>query len=90
MFSLGATLFLLLMGYPPFQGETETELMDHTVNDSIVYIEEDWARVSSDALMLVKNMLAKDPQKRLSMKEVISFPWVRSPPRVHPSQSTHR
>ena len=55
------------MGYPPFQGATEAELMDHTVNLPVQYIAEDWAALSPDALLLVKNMLAKNPEQRPSM-----------------------
>lgn len=80
MYSLGVTLFILLMGYSPFQGETATELLRQTVSDRIEYIESDWSVVSSDAMLLVKNMLAKNPEERLSIDEVLSFPWVLNPP----------
>lgn len=82
MFSLGVTLFFLLMGYPPFQGASEAELMDHTVNRPVQYIAEDWAELSADALLLVKNMLAKNPEQRPSMEEVLAFDWVKHPPSV--------
>ena len=68
------------MGYSPFQGETATELLRQTVSDRIEYIESDWSVVSSDAMLLVKNMLAKNPEERLSIDEVLSFPWVMNPP----------
>ena len=80
MYSLGVTLFILLMGYSPFQGETATELLRQTVSDRVEYIESDWSVVSSDAMILVKNMLAKNPEERLSIDEVLSFPWVINPP----------
>lgn len=82
MFSLGVTLFFLLMGYPPFQGASEAELMEHTVNCPVQYIAEDWADLSADALLLVKNMLAKNPAQRPSMEEVLAFDWVKHPPSV--------
>lgn len=68
------------MGYSPFQGETATELLRQTVSDRVEYIESDWSVVSSDAMILVKNMLAKNPEERLSIEEVLSFPWVMNPP----------
>lgn len=70
------------MGYPPFQGATEAELLDQTVNHPVQYIAEDWAELSSDALLLVKNMLAKNPEQRPSMEEVLAFDWVKHPPKV--------
>lgn len=82
MYSLGVTLFLLLMGYPPFAGRSTEELLYKTVHQRVEYIEEDWKDISADALLLVKNMLAKNPEERLSMKEVLEFPWVNSASRV--------
>ena len=68
------------MGYPPFQADSPSELLNLTVSERIDYKEEDWETVSSDALLLVKNMLAKNPDERLSIEEVINFPWVNHPP----------
>ena len=68
------------MGYPPHNGETATELLRQTVHDRIEYDESDWSTISSDALLLVKNMLSKNPEERLSIEEVLSFPWVTNPP----------
>lgn len=70
------------MGYPPFEGNSSDELLHKTVNDRIEYNEEDWEGVSTDALLLVKNMLAKNPEERLSIEEVLSFPWVSKPCKV--------
>ena len=56
------------MGYPPFEGNSSDELLHKTVNDRIEYNEEDWEGVSTDALLLVKNMLAKNPEERLSIE----------------------
>ena len=39
MYSLGVTLFILLMGYPPFSGETQSELLHQTVHDRVKYEE---------------------------------------------------
>ena len=80
MYSLGVTLFILLMGHSPYQGDTATELLRRTVYDRIEYRPTDWSVLSEDAMILVKNMLAKNPDERLSIDEVLSFPWVTNPP----------
>ena len=80
VYSLGVTLFIMLMGYPPFSSDSAPDLLHRTVHDRIEYNPSDWETVSEDALLLVKNMLAKNPQERLSIREVLSFPWVTNPP----------
>ena len=80
MYSLGVTLFILLMGYSPYQGDTATELLRRTVYDRIEYRPTDWSVLSEDVMILVMNMLAKNPDERLSIDEVLSFPWVTNPP----------
>ena len=82
MYSLGVTLFILLVGYPPFQGRTVEELMEQTLYQRVVYDEKDWKDISPDALLLVKNMLAKNPEERISLEEVLAFSWVSKPPKV--------
>lgn len=74
---------MLLMGYPPFEGDSTEDLLYKTVHDPVVYNEEDWSEISSDALLLVKNMLAKNPEERLSVNEVLSFSWVSNPTKVN-------
>lgn len=51
-----------------------------TCNHRIEFNMEDWSSVSEDALLLVKNMLAKNPEQRVTMKEVLEFNWVNHPP----------
>lgn len=68
------------MGYPPFSGDSQSELLHRTVHERVHYEEADWEAVSADALILVKNMLCKNPDERISIQDVLSFPWVTNPP----------
>ena len=68
------------MGYPPYQSDNQMELLEMTCKERVRYDEEDWSCISEDALLLVKNMPAKNPEERLSMKEVLEFRWVNHPP----------
>ena len=90
MYSLGVTLYTLLVGYPPFVGRTAEEILQETVNKPTHYIEEDWDSISDDALLLVKGMLAKNPTDRYSMKEVMSCRWVTHPPLCGMKDNTKR
>ena len=75
-------LYLLLMGYPPYQGTTVEEILEETVHHRVEYDEEEWSQLSSDALLLVKNMLAKNPDERVSIDEVLGFGWLHRAPAV--------
>ena len=67
MYSLGVMLYLLLMGYPPYVNETMESIMEEAVHGEVLFVEEDWSHVSENAMVLVRQMLEKDPKKRISM-----------------------
>ena len=78
MYSLGVMLYLLLMGYPPYVNETMEGIAEETVHGEVLFVEEDWQNVSQDAMLLIRQMLEKDPQKRVSMETVMASPWLLS------------
>ena len=78
MYSLGVMLYLLLMGYPPYVKETMEGIMEETVHGEVLFVEEDWSHVSENAMVLVRQMLEKDPKNRISMEKVLASPWLIS------------
>ena len=78
MYSLGVMLYLLLMGYPPYLNETMESIMEEAVHGEVLFVEEDWSHVSENAMVLVRQMLEKDPKKRISMERVMASPWLIS------------
>lgn len=78
MYSLGVMLYLLLMGYPPYVNETMESIMEEAVHGEVLFVEEDWSHVSENAMVLVRQMLEKDPKKRISMERVMASPWLIS------------
>ena len=78
MYSLGVMLYLLLMGYPPYVNETMESIMEEAVHGEVLFVEEDWSHVSENAMVLVRQMLEKDPTKRISMERVMASPWLIS------------
>jgi calcium-dependent protein kinase, putative len=71
-------LYLLLMGYPPYVNETMESIMEEAVHGEVLFVEEDWSHVSENAMVLVRQMLEKDPKKRISMERVMASPWLIS------------
>jgi calcium-dependent protein kinase len=44
--SLGVIMYLLLCGYPPFNGRNESEIIDKVREAKVVFRENDWKQVS--------------------------------------------
>lgn len=77
IWSAGVILYILLCGYPPFNGETDKEIMDAVKLGEFDFPDEEWSVVSQEAKDLIKKMLTYDPKKRPSALEIISHPWFK-------------
>ena len=75
IWSLGVIFYVLLCGYPPFNGDTDVEIMQNVQRGKFVFPEEEWGVISKEAKDLIKKMLAYDPAKRISAKQVLLHPW---------------
>lgn len=78
VFSAGVILFILLVGYPPFYGESDIETMLMTARGEYCLREEDWKQVSEEARDLVTRMLTIRMQDRISLDEVLQHPWIQN------------
>jgi calcium-dependent protein kinase len=83
MWSLGVIAFVILMGYPPFQGEDDGDvklkIKAGEVDRQLTKHYSTWLRWSAlpaDAQELVKALLVKDPAERLSAQKAIFHPWL--------------
>lgn len=66
IWSLGIILFILLCGYPPFEGDNHKEIFNNVLNQELLFNPADWGGHSALAKDLVKKMLEKDPNKRIT------------------------
>ena len=66
IFSLGATLYRLLTGIPPFQGNSMAKLMHTIVNEPHQNILEIRPNLPKNLINVVEIALAKDPEQRFS------------------------
>jgi len=71
-------MFILLCGYPPFRGEIDHEVVHSILTNDVEMDEEDWKHVSDQGKKLVLGLLNKDPRKRLSVDDILSYSWVYS------------
>ena len=75
IWSSGVILYILLCGYPPFNGETDKEIMENVKKGEFDFPPEEWDSVSKGAKDLIKRMLTFDPKNRPSAKQVLEDPW---------------
>ncbi|KAJ8534995.1 hypothetical protein ON010_g13742 [Phytophthora cinnamomi] len=76
VFSAGVILFILLVGYPPFYGDSEVEILLKIARGDFTFDPRDWAHVSGSAKELVARMLEVRAQDRITVDEVLDHPWI--------------
>ncbi|KAL3671592.1 hypothetical protein V7S43_003508 [Phytophthora oleae] len=76
VFSAGVILFILLVGYPPFFGDSEVEILLKIARGDFSFDPQDWANVSESAKELVARMLEVRAQDRITIDEVLTHPWI--------------
>mmetsp|Transcript_38017 Transcript_38017/g.88888 ORF Transcript_38017/g.88888 Transcript_38017/m.88888 type:complete len:572 (+) Transcript_38017:128-1843(+) len=75
LWSLGATMYHVICGYPPFVGETDAETMSLIVRGQLAFPYENWDYVSPGAKLLVTGLLTKEPDRRYSAEEAVNNVW---------------
>jgi len=87
MWSFGVINFVLLSGYPPFEGETDPEIFAKVKTGQFEYKPEVWGSVSPDAKDLINQLLTFDQDKRLKAGDALKHTWIEQ---RAPKASTQR
>jgi calcium-dependent protein kinase len=72
VWSCGVILYILLIGRPPFDGETDDEILEN-VSKGIYKIK---GNISPEGVDLIKKMLTFDPDKRISASAALTHQWI--------------
>ena len=75
IWSIGVIFYVLLCGYPPFNGDTDVEIMQNVQRGKFCFPVEEWGVISNEAKDLISKMLTYEPSKRISAKEILLHPW---------------
>ncbi|CAI5936427.1 unnamed protein product [Closterium sp. NIES-64] len=76
VWSAGVVLFVLLSGSPPFSGRSNDEIFQAVRCKEIDLASKPWPSISEGAKDVVRRMLTRDPEARITMKEVLDHPWI--------------
>ena len=75
MWSCGVIIYILLSGYPPFDGKTQAEILDKVKTGAFSFDEAVWTGVSDEAKDLIQKLLCP-VSVRLSSQEALNHPWL--------------
>jgi calcium-dependent protein kinase len=76
LWSCGVILYILLCGYPPFNGSRDDIIIKTVLAGKYSIDEPEWAEVSSEAKDLVSKLLTYNPVERISAFEALKHPWI--------------
>uniref|UniRef100_A0A4W4DU87 Death-associated protein kinase 2b n=1 Tax=Electrophorus electricus TaxID=8005 RepID=A0A4W4DU87_ELEEL len=77
MWSIGVITYILLSGASPFLGETKQETMANISGMNYEFDEEFFGSTSELAKSFIKQLLTKDPRKRLMIEGALNHPWIK-------------
>lgn len=72
-------VYILLVGYPPFMKDTQSELFQQIRTGSWDFVDEDWVHISPEAKELVSNLLVVDPAQRWTVEQALKSAWISEP-----------
>jgi calcium-dependent protein kinase len=78
VWSCGIILYILMCGYPPFNGNNDAQIIKAVQSGKFTFPAEEWGEVSEDCKTLIKKMLNVDPTKRITAKEALNDIWVQN------------
>jgi len=77
LWSCGVILYMMLVGYPPFRGKTEQEVLQKVRKGVFTFESTDWRHISEDAKRFIEGLIMVDPRSRLTAETALKHTWIR-------------
>eukprot|EP01016_Furgasonia_blochmanni_P037415 TRINITY_DN4407_c0_g1_i32.p1 TRINITY_DN4407_c0_g1~~TRINITY_DN4407_c0_g1_i32.p1 ORF type:complete len:571 (-),score=146.77 TRINITY_DN4407_c0_g1_i32:253-1965(-) len=78
VWSCGIIMYILLCGEPPFNGNSDEEIMKKVEKGVWVFKGDVWNSISEGAKDLIKKMLEVDVKKRCTAEQAYNDPWIQN------------
>ena len=76
MWSAGVILYVLICGYPPFYGNSDSTIRAKVRRGVYNYNGAEWTNVSPQVKDLIDHLLVMQPEGRLTAGQALTHPWV--------------
>jgi len=77
VWSAGVVAYILLCGFPPFQGATDKQVLRRVRRGTYEFPSPEWDDVSEAAMRLVARLMTFDPSARPSAASAMTSSWLR-------------
>jgi serine/threonine protein kinase len=81
IWSVGIITYILLCGYPPFNGENEQDVKEtillHGHAENVNFKLRGWDGKSDEVKDFIKCLLRRDPRKRFTAQQALMHPWLK-------------
>jgi calcium-dependent protein kinase len=77
LWSCGVILYILICGYPPFNGDSEDEIYSMVRKGKYTTEGRIWDDASFEVIDLIKHLLCKDITRRFSAEQALNHIWFR-------------
>mmetsp|Transcript_207 Transcript_207/g.411 ORF Transcript_207/g.411 Transcript_207/m.411 type:complete len:385 (-) Transcript_207:111-1265(-) len=78
IWSVGTIVYILLCGYPPFNSDTDPEIVENIKRGQFEFPARQWSAKSDEAKDFIKCLLRRDPRKRFTASEALCHPWIKN------------
>lgn len=77
VWSVGTIAYILLCGYPPFNGESDSAIFDAIREGKYQFPAQAWSSKSVEAKSFIFSLLRTDPKSRLTAAEALNHSWIQ-------------
>lgn len=78
LWSCGVILYILLSGFPPFNGRNDEDIMMRVLDGTFSTSNSSWIGISNNAKAFVHSLLTYNPKARPSALEALQNPWLKT------------